>query len=62
VLQSLLVIAGEQPIDAEKVPPANERRDSIDREWREEPAFAGGAFGGAASPAQTTSGGSHAVE
>ena len=41
VLQALLVIAGEQPVDAAKVPPAKERPDSIDREWREEPAFGG---------------------
>jgi nitrate reductase delta subunit len=41
VLQSLLVIAGEQPVDAASVKPAKERPDSIDREWREEPAFGG---------------------
>jgi len=41
VLQALLVIAGEPPVDAAKVPPAKERPDSIDREWREEPAFGG---------------------
>lgn len=41
VLQSLLVIAGEQPVDATSVKPAKERPDSIDREWREEPAFGG---------------------
>jgi nitrate reductase delta subunit len=41
VLLALLVIAGEPPVDATKVPPAKERPDSIDREWREEPAFGG---------------------
>jgi len=41
VLQSLLVIGGEQPVDAASVKPAKERPDSIDREWREEPAFGG---------------------
>ena len=37
----VLVIAGEQPVDAASVKPAKERPDSIDREWREEPAFGG---------------------
>jgi nitrate reductase delta subunit len=41
VLQALLVIAGEAPVDADKVPPAKERLDALDRNWREEPAFAG---------------------
>lgn len=41
VLQALLAIAGQTPLDAAKVPIANERPDSIDKEWREEPAFAG---------------------
>jgi len=41
VLQALLVLAGEQPVDAAKVAPAKERPDSIDREWQEEPAFGG---------------------
>lgn len=41
VIQALLGIAGEERIDAAKVPLANERPDAIDKEWREEPAFAG---------------------
>lgn len=41
VLQALLVIAGESPIDAAKVLPAKERTESLDRDWAEEPAFAG---------------------
>lgn len=41
VLQALIVIAGESPIDAAKVPPARERDESLDRDWAEEPAFAG---------------------
>ncbi|MBO0737972.1 MAG: nitrate reductase molybdenum cofactor assembly chaperone [Alphaproteobacteria bacterium] len=41
VLQALLVIAGERPIDAARVPPVKERPGSLDREWAEEPAFAG---------------------
>jgi nitrate reductase delta subunit len=41
VLQALLVIAGEQPVDAAKVPAAKERPEDLDRAWREEPAFAG---------------------
>jgi len=41
VLQALLVIAGESPIDAAKVPSIKERAEALDREWAEEPAFAG---------------------
>jgi len=41
VLQALIVIAGESPIDAAKVPPVMERTESLDRDWAEEPAFAG---------------------
>ncbi len=41
VLQALLVIAGESPIDTAKVPPAKERTEFFDRDWAEEPAFAG---------------------
>jgi len=40
VLQALLVIAGERPIDAAKVPPVKERFETLDRDWAEEPAFA----------------------
>jgi len=40
VLQALLVIAGERPIDAAKVPPVKERIETLDRDWAEEPAFA----------------------
>jgi nitrate reductase delta subunit len=51
VLQALLVIAGEAPIDAAKVPPAKESAETLDREWAEQPAF-GGAPGpvGASGP------------
>jgi nitrate reductase delta subunit len=41
VLQALIVIAGEGPIDVAKVPPAKERTEALDRDWVEEPAFAG---------------------
>ena len=41
VVQALLVIAGERPIDAAKVPPVKERTETLDRDWAEEPAFAG---------------------
>jgi nitrate reductase delta subunit len=61
VLQALLVLAGEERIDAAKVPPAKERADSIDREWREEPAFAGAPFG-AAPAGQAAAGERHGVE
>jgi nitrate reductase delta subunit len=40
VLQALIVIAGERPIDAAKVRPVKESTESLDRDWAEEPAFA----------------------
>ena len=39
VLQALLLIAGESPIDIEKVPPVKERIEALDRDWAEQPAF-----------------------
>jgi nitrate reductase delta subunit len=39
VLQALIVIAGESPIDTAKVPPVKERVEALDRDWAEEPAF-----------------------
>lgn len=41
VLQALIVIAGESPIDIAKVPPVKERTETLDRDWAEESAFAG---------------------
>jgi nitrate reductase delta subunit len=41
VLQALIVIAGESPIDAARVPPVKERVETLDRDWAEEPAFSG---------------------
>lgn len=41
VLQALIVVAGQSPIDAAKVAPAREKPELLDREWAEEPAFAG---------------------
>jgi nitrate reductase molybdenum cofactor assembly chaperone NarJ/NarW len=41
ITQALIIIAGESPIDAAKVPPVKERTESLDRDWAEEPAFAG---------------------
>jgi nitrate reductase molybdenum cofactor assembly chaperone NarJ/NarW len=41
VLQALIVIAGESPIDAASVPTVKEKIESLDRDWAEEPAFAG---------------------
>lgn len=41
VLQALLVIAGERPVDPAKVPEAKERMDTLDRDWAEQPAFGG---------------------
>jgi len=49
VLQALIVIAGESPIDATKVPPVKERAESLDRDWAEEPAFAGAPMPAASS-------------
>jgi nitrate reductase delta subunit len=40
VLQALIVIAGEKPVDAAAVPPARERNEALDRDWIEQPAFA----------------------
>jgi nitrate reductase delta subunit len=41
VLQALIVIAGESPIDVAKVPPVREQTEALDRDWAEQPAFAG---------------------
>jgi len=41
VLQALIVIAGESPIDVAKVPQVKERIETLDRDWIEEAAFAG---------------------
>ena len=45
VLQALLVIAGDKPIDVAKVPPVRERAEALDRDWAEKPAFADAAPG-----------------
>jgi nitrate reductase delta subunit len=39
VLQALLVIAGEDPIDVATVPGVTERTENLDRDWFEQPAF-----------------------
>jgi nitrate reductase delta subunit len=54
VLQALIVIAGERPIDVAKVPPVKERIDTLDRDWAEEPAFAGGPTAGSPSAGTPT--------
>ena len=41
ILQALIVIAGERPIDVDKVPPVKERVETLDRDWAEQPAFEG---------------------
>jgi nitrate reductase delta subunit len=61
VLQALLVIAGEQPVDAARVPPAKERLEDLDRAWREEPAFSGDPLAAAGRQNQAA-GGDHVVE
>lgn len=62
VLQALLVIAGEPPLDAAKVPPARERPEDLDRAWREEPAFAGDPLAATRPNGPTTAGGRHGLE
>jgi nitrate reductase molybdenum cofactor assembly chaperone NarJ/NarW len=39
VLQALLLIAGENPIDAAAVPRVIKRSENLDRDWLEQPAF-----------------------
>lgn len=39
VPQTLLVIAGERPVDASTVRAMKERREALDRDWAEQPAF-----------------------
>ena len=41
VLQALIVIAGDQPVEARAAPKAPLQRENVDRDWFEEPAFAG---------------------
>lgn len=40
-LQALIVMAGEKPVDAATVPKRRESLEAIDRDWAEQPAFAG---------------------
>jgi nitrate reductase delta subunit len=55
VLQALIVIAGESPVDAAKVRPVAERLEALDRDWQEEPAFAGAPLGAGPARACATS-------
>jgi len=41
VVQALLVIAGEAPLDPAAVPRVADRDDNMDRDWFEQPAFGG---------------------
>jgi nitrate reductase molybdenum cofactor assembly chaperone NarJ/NarW len=41
IMQALLVIAGEHPIDPARTPLVREKTESLDRDWEEAPAFAG---------------------
>src|SRR5262245_53050347 len=41
LLQALLVIACEAPLDASAVPRATDRAENLDQDWFEQPAFAG---------------------
>jgi nitrate reductase delta subunit len=62
VLQALLVIAGEQPLEAAKIPRAKERLEDLDRRWQEEPAFSGDPMAGARPAGPMAAGGGHAVD
>ncbi|MBS0400767.1 MAG: nitrate reductase molybdenum cofactor assembly chaperone [Proteobacteria bacterium] len=50
VLQALLVMAGEQPLDASAVKPVQDLTDTLDDNWAERPAFADAAMFGGAPP------------
>jgi nitrate reductase delta subunit len=50
VLQALLIIAGEAPIDAATVPPVKQRTENLDRDWFEQPAFGAEPPAAAGSP------------
>ncbi len=50
VLQALLAIAGEDPIDAAAVPRVKERTENLDRDWLEQPAFGGEPLAATGSP------------
>jgi nitrate reductase molybdenum cofactor assembly chaperone NarJ/NarW len=52
VLQALLIIAGEDPIDAAAVPRVKERTENLDRDWFEQPAFGAEPAAPAANPAR----------
>jgi nitrate reductase delta subunit len=52
VLQALLIIAGEDPIDAAAVPRVKERTENLDRDWFEQPAFGAEPPAPAANPAR----------
>ena len=49
VIQALLVIAGEKPVDAARVKPVREQTDTLDSDWAERPAFADAAASGGSS-------------
>jgi nitrate reductase delta subunit len=40
VLQALLVICGEKPVEAGEIKPVHEPPEALDRDWAEQPAFA----------------------
>lgn len=50
VLQALLVMAGEQPLDAARVKPVQDLPETLDDQWAERPAFADAALTGGARP------------
>jgi nitrate reductase delta subunit len=54
VPQALLVIAGEEIVDAASALAAPEKPETLDRDWFEEPAFAGAPTSASARPTQGT--------
>lgn len=46
VLQALLVMAGEQPLDAASVKPVQDHPETLDHHWAERPAFADAGISG----------------
>lgn len=54
VLQALLVIAGEAPVEASAVRRVDERSENLDQDWFEQPAFAGEPLAPATSRGQAS--------
>lgn len=55
VLQALIVIAGDQPVDVKEIKPVKEPVEGLDRDWIEQPAFAKPAEVGQSVPGEARS-------